>query len=99
MSKYWGYRCKQDGTTTDQYFNHGERVLSSLAHCWPLILDIEKRDTSGYLEMHILGHQYAEEELYTFLREHLEHGIELCNEYGEGEPLIPQAQGEEAKSE
>ena len=87
MSCDWGYRCKKDGAETETWFNHGETILRSIVECYPLIEQLQEKDKSGFLEVHILGHAWVEGELWDFLREHLEHGIELLNEYGESAPL------------
>lgn len=91
MSRYWGYRCKQDGATSDAWFNHGERILRSCVTCWPLIRQIGEQDTSQYIEVHIMGHLGEEGEVWSFLSEHYGHGLELCDEYGNVEPLEQQS--------
>ncbi len=87
MSCDWGYRCKQDGAETETWFNHGEAILRSIVKCYPLIKQLQEEDKSRFIEVHILGHAWIEADLWDFLQEHLEHGIELLNEYGESAPL------------
>jgi hypothetical protein len=87
MSTYWGYRCKADGATSDTWFNHGEHILRSCARCFPLIKQLWALDETGYLEVGIMAHEADELEVWAFLRDHLDHGIELYNEYGRTAPL------------
>lgn len=85
MSTYYGYRCKQDGAVTDQWFNHGEHILRDCVKVWPEVKKI--RDTkSWYLEVHIMGHGEMGD-LWSFLEEHYKHGIELLDEYGRSKPI------------
>lgn len=72
---------------SNSWFNHGEQILRSCVTCWPLIQQIEEQDKSGYIEVHIMAHDYCDSEVWDFLRDHYAHGIELCNEYGNAEPL------------
>ncbi len=87
MSTYWGYRCTKDGATSDEWFNHGEHILRSLAKSWPLIKQLKEQDKTGYIDVSVMAHDYHAHEIWEFLYEHHEHGIELHNEYGNTEPL------------
>lgn len=87
MSTYWGYHCKRDDTYTDTWFNHGEHILRSYARCWPLLKQVFEQDTSGYIEVHTMAHEYADYTLQQFLWNHFDHEIELYNEYGATEPI------------
>lgn len=87
MSKYWGYRCTKDGAMSDTWFNRGEHILRNCVQCWPLIKEIRRKNSSGYIEVHILGHGHCDSEVWDFLEEHYEHGLELLNEYGGTEPM------------
>ena len=88
MSTYWGYRCTKDGAVSAQWFNRGEHILRSCVRCYPLIRQIWVMDDTGYIEVGIMAHAHAEIELFAFLRDHYEHGLELYNEYGRSEPLV-----------
>ncbi len=87
MSKDWGYRCCQDGEVSETWFNHGEHILRSIARCWPHIRQVLETDDTGYIEIDIMAHSYESSEIWHFLWQHYEHGIELRNEYGGTEPL------------
>jgi hypothetical protein len=87
MSTYWGYRCKQDGIISDTWFNHGEQILRCYAECWPLIRQISEKDKCGYIEVTIMAHAHVNSEIFEFLHDHYEHGVELYNEYDRSEPL------------
>ena len=87
MSCDWGYRCKKDGAETETWFNHGEEILRDCVKAWPYIQKIQEVTQSYYIEVHIMGYSYADTEVWKFLHEHYEHGIELLNEYGESAPL------------
>lgn len=82
MSTYWGYQCKRDGATSEQWFNHGEHILRDCVKVWPYVKKIREESTSGSIEIHIMGYQELNV-LWNFLEEHFEHGIELYSEYGE----------------
>ena len=88
MSIRWGYRCIQDGATSEAWFSHGEHLLRLCASCWPLIKELRARDTHGYLEIHRLISTH--EEVWSFLAEHSAHDVELLNEYGDAKPLEEQ---------
>lgn len=85
MSCDWGYRCKKCVVETETWFNHGEQILRDCVKVWPEVQKI--RDTkSWFLEVHILGRGDMAD-LWNFIEEHHEHGIELVDEYGKTEPI------------
>lgn len=87
MSMYWGYHCTGCDVFSETWFNHGEHILRSCAKNWQHIQQLQDNDESGYLEVHIMAHDYCTSGVWAFLREHMPHGLELANEYGETEPL------------
>lgn len=91
MSTDYGYRCKQDGAESNQWFNHGEHVLRTIAKCWPAINQFLKQaeihDDYGYLEVHLTNQRFPMDEIWQFLREHYEHGIEIYNENRRSFPI------------
>lgn len=87
MSHEWGYICKRDGAILEPNFNHGERMLSVLVSLCPLIKQLKEADTTGIIDMSLRGHSWHSEEIWIYLTEHAEHGLELIDEYGKIEPL------------
>lgn len=89
MSMYWGYHCKtcpQD-QPADEYdetaawsetrMNHGEATLRNIAILAPHLKAICEGDSTGYLEVSVMGHG---PELVFWVIEHEGHDIELVSE-------------------
>lgn len=92
MSTYYGYRCKQDGAESDQWFNHGEHVLRIAAKCWPAVKQVleqsELCDEYSYIQVKLgASHQAESDEIWSWLKEHYEHGIEIYNENRRSFPI------------
>lgn len=88
MSCSWGFYCKTCGSKSGHGLNHGDGVLDEIARVVPLIKQLCEADTSGYLEISILGwYSCSNKGIIEWICEHGEHDLELCNEYGERKPL------------
>lgn len=93
MGTEWGLRCKQCDSDTGAELNRGQMVLSDLARMSPLIKQIRQMDSTGYVEMSLLGGWYGNKVfIFDWLTEHAGHEMELLNEYGDIRPLEPPQQ-------
>jgi hypothetical protein len=87
MSTYWSLHCKQcDLVSTDDGINHGQHILRSIYQLRDHIIAISDQDQSGYLSVEVMAH--SAEPIWTFLKEHYDHEIDLQNEYGGTEPIV-----------
>jgi hypothetical protein len=95
MSNYWRMHCKSRGHYSESDFNHGEEILRSMVKVFPHIKAAQDADESGYLEFNVMAHG---SELFSFLREHEGHELDLADEYGRFEPIIEPTTNEESAS-
>ena len=87
MSTYWSLHCKQcDLVSTDDGINHGGHILRSIYALRDHIVAIETQDKSNYLSVEIMGH-HGTMDIWSFLKEHYDHEMDLKNEYGDTEPI------------
>lgn len=78
MSTKWGFRCPKCQTSSDHWFNHGEEVCKEILANWKYVKPL--RDYNGWIEVDILGG--FGNDVFSFMDEHFEHGLEIENEYG-----------------
>jgi hypothetical protein len=76
--------CKKCDEYSESDFNHGESILRGIAKAAPHCRAAQEADSSGYLEISVLG---GGSELISFCNDHEGHELELADEYGRFEPL------------
>jgi hypothetical protein len=86
MSMYWGYYCEACDVESEHWYNHGEDKLREVYAAWPHVRAIREL-AGGNIDVSVLGQGTP----WPFLEEHPDHPLMLINEYGDLEPLNPDA--------
>lgn len=86
MSHYWSLRCIPCKTTVGD-INYGIDIWPEIVGAWPdveQVLDVKISSARIDVEVSIVG--YNSSEIWMFLREHYEHGLEMVSEYHYSNP-------------